>query len=79
MNSGTLTDNTSQSIDDSAVKPVVSFGVPVRNGEKYLPRLFDSLLAQDFENFEVIIGDNLSSDRTEEICRDYAHRDPRIK
>lgn len=60
-------------------KPVVSFGVPVRNGEKYLPRLFDSLLAQDFQNFEVIIGDNLSDDRTEDICREYARRDARIK
>jgi glycosyltransferase involved in cell wall biosynthesis len=65
--------------DDSIVKPIVSFGVPVRNGEKYLPRLFDSLLAQNFSAFEVIIGDNRSDDRTEEICRDYAQRDPRIK
>jgi glycosyltransferase involved in cell wall biosynthesis len=62
-----------------SVKPIVSFGIPVRNGEKYLPRLFDSLLAQDFTNFEVIIGDNLSDDRTEEICQEYAHRDNRIQ
>lgn len=59
--------------------PIVSFGVPVRNGEKYLPRLFDSLLAQNFTDFEVVIGDNLSDDRTEEICREYARRDARIK
>lgn len=63
----------------AAVEPLVSFGVPVRNGEKFLPRLFDSLIAQDFTNFEVIIGDNLSDDSTEEICRDYARRDLRIK
>jgi glycosyltransferase involved in cell wall biosynthesis len=63
----------------SAPQPIVSFGVPVRNGEKYLPKLFDSLLAQEFAEFEVIIGDNLSDDRTEAICRDYARRDPRIK
>jgi glycosyltransferase involved in cell wall biosynthesis len=69
-------DTTQQPVPE---RPIVSFGVPVRNGEKYLPRLFDSLLAQDFSNFEVIIGDNLSDDRTEDICREYARRDPRIK
>jgi glycosyltransferase involved in cell wall biosynthesis len=67
------------SISANAPRPIVSFGVPVRNGEKYLPKLFNSLLAQDFADFEVIIGDNLSDDRTEAICRDYACRDPRIK
>ncbi|WP_416676429.1 glycosyltransferase family 2 protein [Egbenema bharatensis] len=65
--------------NQQASKPIVSFGIPVRNGEKFLPRLFESFLAQDFENFEVVIGDNLSDDRTEEICREYARRDARIK
>jgi glycosyltransferase involved in cell wall biosynthesis len=59
--------------------PRVDVGLPVRNGERYLPRQLDSLLAQDFEDFRVIISDNASTDRTQEICRRYAERDPRIE
>jgi glycosyltransferase involved in cell wall biosynthesis len=79
MNHSILNDDERISVNSDNSSPIVSFGVPVRNGEKYLPRLFDSLLAQDFADFEVIIGDNLSDDRTEEICREYARRDARIK
>ena len=39
----------------------------------------DSLLAQTFEDFEIIISDNASTDRTAEIARDYAARDGRIR
>jgi glycosyltransferase involved in cell wall biosynthesis len=53
-------------------------GLPVRNGEAYLARQLDSLLAQDFEDFELIISDNASSDATPEICRRYAAADSRI-
>lgn len=59
--------------------PRVSMGMPVYNGEEYLERAIDSLLAQDYEDFELIISDNGSTDRTEEICRSYAARDPRIR
>jgi len=51
-------------------EPTVSIGMPVYNGEKYLPNALTTLLNQDFEDFELIISDNGSSDRTEEICRD---------
>ncbi|MDY6938753.1 MAG: glycosyltransferase family A protein [Cyanobacteriota bacterium] len=51
--------------------PQVSFGLPVWNAAKYLPRLFDSLLAQDFCDFEVVVSDNASDDRTPEICEEY--------
>ncbi len=60
-------------------KPLISIGMPVHNGEKYLREALDSLLAQDYENFELIISDNASSDRSEELCRDYAARDRRIR
>lgn len=57
---------------------LVSIGLPVRNGEKYLAGAIDSLLAQTHRNFELIICDNASTDSTEEICRSYASRDDRV-
>ena len=57
----------------------VSIGLPVYNGERYLKECLDSLLAQTFDDFELIISDNASTDRTEEICREYATREKRIK
>jgi glycosyltransferase involved in cell wall biosynthesis len=59
-------------------KPRVSIGMPLYNAERYLPQTVDSLLAQTFKDFELIISDNGSTDRTEEICRSYAARDNRI-
>jgi glycosyltransferase involved in cell wall biosynthesis len=52
--------------------------MPVYNGEKYIRDALDSLLSQTFSDFELIISDNASIDRTEEICREYAVRDSRI-
>jgi glycosyltransferase involved in cell wall biosynthesis len=60
-------------------KALVSIGMPVYNGEKYIRKALDSLLAQDYGNFELIISDNASTDRTPEICREYEARDPRIR
>jgi len=60
-------------------KPLVSIGMPVYNGEKYIRRALDSLLAQDYENFELLISDNASTDRTREICLEYAAKDKRIR
>lgn len=58
--------------------PRVSIGMPVFNGEKYIRDALDSLLNQTFSDFELIISDNASTDRTEEICCEYASRDSRI-
>jgi glycosyltransferase involved in cell wall biosynthesis len=58
--------------------PTVSIGLPVYNGERFLATSLDSLLEQTFEDFELVISDNASSDATEEICREYAARDARI-
>ena len=60
-------------------KPRVSIGMPVFNGENYLAEALDSLLTQTFSDFELIISDNASTDKTGEICRAYAARDQRIR
>ena len=59
--------------------PRVSIGLPVYNGERYLARALDSLIGQSFEDFELIISDNASTDGTSAICEDYARRDRRIR
>ena len=59
--------------------PKVSIGMPVYNGGKYIREALDSLLAQTFTDFELIISDNASIDETPTICRRYAARDPRIR
>jgi glycosyltransferase involved in cell wall biosynthesis len=58
---------------------LLSIGLPVFNGERYLRFTLDSLLAQTFTDFELLILDNASSDSTLMICQEYAARDPRIK
>ncbi|GAA6623851.1 glycosyltransferase family 2 protein [Scytonema sp. NUACC26] len=63
----------------STHQPLLSIGLPVYNGEKFIKEALDSLLAQTFEDFELIISDNASTDGTEEICRTYAERDKRIR
>lgn len=60
-------------------QPRVSIGMPVYNGAVYLKQALDSLLAQTFTDFEMIISDNGSTDETEEICRAYAAQDSRIR
>jgi glycosyltransferase involved in cell wall biosynthesis len=52
--------------------------MPVYNGEHTIRRSLDSVLAQTFADFELIVSDNASTDATEAICREYARKDPRI-
>ena len=59
--------------------PKVTIGMPVFNGESFIREALDSLLAQTFIDFELIISDNASTDKTEAICRDYAANDSRIR
>lgn len=58
--------------------PIVSLGLPVYNGENFISEAIGSLLKQSFKDFELIICDNASEDRTEEICHTWARQDPRI-
>lgn len=60
-------------------EPLVSIGLPVFNGELHIRRALDSLLAQEFEDFELIISDNASTDATQQICLEYASKDPRVR
>ena len=59
--------------------PVVSVIVPVYKTEKYLAECIESILAQTFEDFEMILVDDGSPDNSGKICDDYAARDPRIR
>ncbi|MGG1399781.1 glycosyltransferase [Bacillus salipaludis] len=60
-------------------KPLVSIGLPVYNGEKYIAEAIESLLSQDYTNIEIIISDNASTDNTPQICQQYQQKDPRIQ
>jgi glycosyltransferase involved in cell wall biosynthesis len=65
--------------DSLGAVPLLGIGLPVYNGERYLPEALDSLLAQEFRDFEILVSDNASTDGTEAICRAYAARDPRVR
>ena len=58
--------------------PRVTIGIPVYNGEKFLAAAIESILAQTFADFELLIGDNASTDGTEDVARRYAAQDPRV-
>lgn len=62
-----------------AHRPRVSLGMPVFNSEAYIERALDSVLSQSFEDFELVISDNASTDQTKDICQSYAARDQRIR
>lgn len=59
--------------------PRVTIGLPVFNGQNYLVRAIESLLAQSFSDFELVISDNASTDRTQQICESFAGKDKRIR
>ncbi|MER5437871.1 glycosyltransferase family 2 protein [Streptomyces sp. NPDC002790] len=59
--------------------PRLSIGLPVYNGEEYLAESLDALLGQTYEDFELVITDNASTDGTEAICRRYTEQDARIR
>ena len=57
----------------------MTIGLPVYNGERMLGEAIASLLAQTFGDFELVISDNASTDGTEDICREFAREDPRVR
>lgn len=59
--------------------PRVGIGMPVYNGERYLEETLNATLAQTYEDFELIIADNASTDRTGQICQDFTAKDSRIR
>jgi glycosyltransferase involved in cell wall biosynthesis len=59
--------------------PRVSIGMPVFQGGNYMRQAIDSILAQTYEDFELIVSDNASTDDTGDIVRSYAARDQRVR
>lgn len=57
----------------------MTLGIPVYNGDPYLELAIRSILDQDYQDFELLIGDNASTDGTEDLCRGLAARDERIR
>ena len=60
-------------------KPQISVIIPVYNVEKYLPACLDSLLAQTYQNFELICVNDGSRDGSRTILEQHAHRDSRVR
>lgn len=59
--------------------PFISIGLPVYNGERFLKETLNSVLNQTYQNFELIISDNASTDLTQKICREYKAKDNRVR
>ena len=59
--------------------PTISVIVPVYNAEPYLPQCLESILAQDYRDFELILVNDGSTDSSGDICERYAARDSRIR
>lgn len=59
--------------------PTVTIGLPVYNGENFVSEAIESVLAQTFTDYELVICDNASTDHTARICQRYAQQDARIR
>jgi glycosyltransferase involved in cell wall biosynthesis len=66
-------------LNNAAKTPTVSVAMPIYNSEKYLAESIESHLQQTYQDFELILTDNASTDRSEEICRSYTAKDSRVK
>jgi glycosyltransferase involved in cell wall biosynthesis len=59
--------------------PKVTVGIPVFNGDQFLRKSIESIINQSYQDIEIIISDNCSTDNTQTICLEYASRDNRIR
>ena len=60
-------------------EPLISIVVPVYNVEKYLKECLDSICSQTYNNFELILVNDGSTDNSYEICKTFVEKDSRIK
>jgi len=60
-------------------KPKLTIGLAIYNGEKFVRDKLENILSQTFSNFEIIISDNASTDKTQEICNEFLKNDKRIQ
>jgi glycosyltransferase involved in cell wall biosynthesis len=60
-------------------RPLVSIGMPVYNGSRYIERAIESLLNQSLADIELIISDNASTDNTQDLCERYSRLDSRVR
>ncbi len=65
--------------NNSAAAPTVTIGLPVYNGQSYIDETIDSVVNQTYHDFELVICDNASTDKTGEICAKRAAADSRIR
>ena len=63
----------------TSTTPRVFIGLPVYNGARFLTAALDSLLAQSYRDFTLLISDNASTDETPQICAEFVARDPRVR
>jgi len=64
---------------DKTASPKVCIGLPVYNGGRYLRRAIESILSQTYQDLELVISDNGSIDKTQEICESFRSADPRVR
>jgi len=60
------------------INPSISVGMPLHNGENFLKQRLESIINQSYSNFILIISDNGSSDKSQEICEEMSKKDERI-
>ena len=64
---------------DCSMKPLVSIITPIYNGEKTIGKTIESVINQTYDNFKMIIVDDLSENKTVNIIKKYQKKDDRIK
>ncbi len=65
--------------EETAARPAISVVIPVYKAENYIYQCVDSILMQTFKDFELLLVDDGSPDRSGEICDDYAIKDSRVR
>ena len=64
--------------EDELMRPMVSIVVPIYNAENYLRRCVDSILNQEYTDFELLLVNDGSTDASGDICEEYGAQDPRV-